>query len=59
MTDKQIKEIRQLIYDLHTYYDEKCDYSKGYLDGIFDMCKVFGVNAVRTELSVYMEDMGE
>ena len=55
MTDKQI-EIKQLIYDLHTYYDEKCDYSKGYLDGVFAMCKVFEINAVRTELGLYIEE---
>ena len=54
--DKQIKEIRQIIYDLTIYYDEKCDYSKGYLDGVFEMCKVFGINAIRTELGVYIED---
>ena len=56
MTDKQIKEIKQLIYDLTLYYDQKCDYSKGYLDGIFAICKVFEINAVRTELGVYVEE---
>lgn len=59
MTDKQIQEIRQIIYDLTLCYDEKCDYSKGYLDGIFAMCKVFEIKAVRTELGMYVEDIGE
>ena len=55
MTDKQL-EIEKLIYDLGIYYDEKSDYSKGYIDGVFAMCKIFEINAVRTELGMYIED---
>lgn len=56
---KDVKLIlKDMISELHDYYDEYCDYSKGYLDGLFEFCHRMNIPACRTELGLHI-DTGE
>lgn len=60
MTDKQIiSTLNNLISELRDCYNEYSDYSKGYLDGLFELCQQLEIKAIRTELNLHIEQEDE
>ncbi len=46
--------LKDMISELHDYYDEECEYSKGYLDALFELCHRMYIPACRTELNLHI-----
>ena len=54
-TEEEIKYIlKEIIRELHNYYNEYSDYSKGYLDGLYEFCNSLGIPCERTELNLHI-----
>mgnify|MGYP004650050913 CR=1 FL=1 len=52
---KDVKLIlKDMISELRDYYDEHCEYSKGYLDALFEFCHRMNIPACRTELNLHI-----
>lgn len=53
---KDVKRILQgMVSELLEYYDEECEYSKGYLDALFELCHRMNIPACRTELNLHID----
>lgn len=46
-----VKDIKQ---DFTSYYDYECEYSKGYLDCLWEVCKRVSISAERTEMNLHI-----
>lgn len=57
--DKRLiaEKIKELAQECRDFYGECNSYVKGYLDGLFELCRLLGIKATRNELSLHIEEV--
>lgn len=58
MSEIDMKILTDIVKDIKreftNYYDYECDYGKGYLDCLWEVCKKVSIPAERTEMSLHI-----
>lgn len=58
MDKKLIAEnIKKLAQECLDFYGERNSYVKGYLDGLFELCRFLGIKATRSEFNLHIEEV--